>query len=56
MPICYIIRSVFPVSAVSALLLLSIIAQISTYFNAGFMLGLFFDPEDDGDMFLRNDC
>jgi hypothetical protein len=25
-----------------------------TCFHAGFLLGLFFDPEDAGDMFLRN--
>jgi hypothetical protein len=25
-------------------------------FDAGFLLGLFFDPEDGGDMFLRNVC
>jgi hypothetical protein len=24
----------------------------ATYFHAGFLLGLFFDPEDGGDMFL----
>jgi hypothetical protein len=29
-------------------------AQIATCFHAGFLLGLFFDPEDEGDMFLRN--
>jgi hypothetical protein len=23
-------------------------------FHAGFLLGLFFGPEDEGDMFLRN--
>jgi hypothetical protein len=23
-------------------------------FHAGFLLGLFFDPEDEGDVFLRN--
>jgi hypothetical protein len=27
-------------------------AQINTCFHAGFLLGLFFDPEDEGDMFL----
>jgi hypothetical protein len=25
-------------------------------YQAGFLLGLFFDPEDEGDMFLRNVC
>jgi hypothetical protein len=24
--------------------------------SSGFLLGLFFDPEDGGDMFLRNVC
>jgi hypothetical protein len=27
---------------------------LATYFNAGFLLGLFFDFEDGGDIFLRN--
>jgi hypothetical protein len=29
------------------------IALLATYFHAGFLLGLFFDPEDGGDMFFR---
>jgi hypothetical protein len=29
-------------------------ALLATYFHVGFLLGLFFDPEDRGDMFLRN--
>jgi hypothetical protein len=28
---------------------------LATSFQAGFSLGLFFEPEDGGDMFLRND-
>jgi hypothetical protein len=32
----------------------SICVMLATYFHAGFLLGLFFDPEDGGDMFLRN--
>jgi hypothetical protein len=30
------------------------VALLVTYFKAGFLLGLFFDPEDGGDMFFRN--
>jgi hypothetical protein len=30
------------------------IALLAICFQAGFLFGLFFDPEDGGDMFLRN--
>jgi hypothetical protein len=30
-------------------------SQIAACFHAGFLLGLFFHPEDGGDMFLRTD-
>jgi hypothetical protein len=31
--------------------------QVGYYLlDAGFFLGVFFDPEDRGDMFLRNVC
>jgi hypothetical protein len=29
-------------------------ALLAIFFHAGFLLVLFFDPEDEGDMFLRN--
>jgi hypothetical protein len=29
-------------------------ASTFTCFHAGFLLGLFFDPEDGGDIFLRS--
>jgi hypothetical protein len=32
------------------------VALLDTYFHSGFLLGLFFDPEDGGNMFLRNAC
>jgi hypothetical protein len=35
-------------------LLAPIKAVLSTSVHAGFLLGLFFDPEDGSDMFLRN--
>jgi hypothetical protein len=54
MHIFCIIRSVFPVFAVSDLFLLSITDLPSIFFHAPFLFGLFVDPEDDGDMFLRN--
>jgi hypothetical protein len=31
-------------------------ALLATSFQSGFMLCLFFDPEDGGDIFLRNVC
>jgi hypothetical protein len=30
------------------------LTQVATCFRAGFLLGLLFDPEDEGDMFLQN--
>jgi hypothetical protein len=30
------------------------VTGLATCFHTGFMLGLFFDPEDGGDMFLQN--
>jgi hypothetical protein len=29
-------------------------ALLAIFFHPGFLLGLFFVPEDEGDMFLRN--
>jgi hypothetical protein len=29
-------------------------APLATFFHAGFLLGLFFNREDTGDMFLKN--
>jgi hypothetical protein len=29
-------------------------AMLATCFHSGFLLGIFFDPEDGCDMFLRN--
>jgi hypothetical protein len=31
-----------------------VLALLATRCLAGFLLGIFFDPEDRGDMFLRN--
>jgi hypothetical protein len=30
------------------------LSLLRTCFHASFLLGIFFDPEDEGDMFLRN--
>jgi hypothetical protein len=30
------------------------LAELATCFHGGFLLGLFFNPEDGGDIFLRN--
>jgi hypothetical protein len=30
------------------------LAELATFVHAGFLLFSFFDPEDGGDMFLRN--
>jgi hypothetical protein len=35
-------------------ILKSTAALLATYFHPGFLLGVFFDPEDGEDMFLRN--
>jgi hypothetical protein len=31
-----------------------LIALLATFFHVGFLFGLFFDPEDGGDIFLQN--
>jgi hypothetical protein len=31
-------------------------ALLATYLHADFLLGVFFNPEDGGDIFLRNFC
>jgi hypothetical protein len=41
------IASIFSVKA-------GVYHMLTTCFHAGFLLGLFFGPEDRGDMFLRN--
>jgi hypothetical protein len=32
------------------------VALLATCFHADFLLGLFFNPEDGGNMYLRNVC
>jgi hypothetical protein len=41
-------------SIICVITVISIIALLSTCFHTGFLLGLFFDPEDGGNMFLQN--
>jgi hypothetical protein len=39
---------------VDEILTVVVMKSRATCFHAGFLLSLFFDPEDGGDMFLRN--
>jgi hypothetical protein len=44
----------FKLSQKIELFIISEVALLATCFHAGFLLGLFFNPEDKDDMFLRN--
>jgi hypothetical protein len=36
------------------MIITDLLALLATFFRSGFLLGLFFDHEDGGNMFLRN--